>query len=239
MLYKNNGDGTFSNVSKKMGLDIPAFAMAGNFGDIDNDGFLDFYLGTGNPELESIVPNKMFKNIGGQRFSDITIAARVGHLQKGHAIAFADIDNDGDQDIYTDLGGAYKGDSFHSAFYLNPGQNKDNHSITIDLKAKENRSVIGSSIRLTFKEGGQQRLVYVDVNSGGSFGASPLRKQIGVGTAAVIDEMMIRWHPSGETQTFRDVAADHIVRIHEGDSNLEIVKLQSLNFLQRTGHTHH
>ena len=237
-LYKNNGDGTFSNVSKKLRLDIPAFAMSGNFGDIDNDGFLDFYLGTGNPELESIVPNKMFKNVGGERFSDITFAARVGHLQKGHAIAFGDIDNDGDQDIYTDLGGAYKGDAFHSALYLNPGQNKNNHWISIDLIAKENRSVIGSSIGLTIKDGDQQRKVYLDVNSGGSFGASPLRKEIGLGTAPVIDELTIRWHPSGETQTFRNVAADRIVRIHQGESDLETVKINVLN-LQRTGHLHH
>ena len=99
--------------------------MSANFGDIDNDGFLDYYLGTGNPELESIVPNKMFKNINGNRFVDVTAAARVGHLQKGHGIAFADVDNDKDQDIYIEMGGAYKGDAFHNSLYLNPGQKQE------------------------------------------------------------------------------------------------------------------
>ncbi len=124
LLYRNNHDGTFENVSAKVQTNKTAFAMSGNFGDIDNNGFLDFYLGTGNPELESIVPNKMFMNISGKRFVDVTAEARVGHLQKGHAIAFADLDNDGDQDVYIEMGGAYKGDSFHNSFYLNPGQNK-------------------------------------------------------------------------------------------------------------------
>jgi hypothetical protein len=237
-LYRNNGNGTFTNVSNEAELNTPAFAMSGNFGDIDNDGFLDFYLGTGNPELESIVPNKMFKNIGGQRFSDVTTPARVGHLQKGHAIAFGDMDNDGDQDIYTDLGGAYKGDSFHSAFYLNPGQGKANHWISLDLIAKKNRSIIGTSIRITITEGNQQRMIHADVNSGGSFGASPLRKELGLGTASVIDDLTIRWHPAGDTQTFKNVAVDRVVRIREGAADLETVGLRVLNF-QPTAEHHH
>ncbi len=51
----------------------------------------------------------MFKNQGGSRFIDITTSARVGNLQKGHGVSFADLDNDGDQDIYIDMGGAYVG----------------------------------------------------------------------------------------------------------------------------------
>ncbi|HEX6225514.1 MAG TPA: CRTAC1 family protein, partial [Chryseolinea sp.] len=238
ILYRNNADGTFSNVSKEAGLDIPSFAMSGNFGDIDNDGYLDVYLGTGNPELESIVPNKMFKNIAGRKFSDVTVGARVGHLQKGHAIAFGDIDNDGDQDIYTDLGGAYKGDSFHNAFYLNPGQEKNNHWITLDMVAKDNRSVIGSSISVTFKDNGHQRTVFVDVNSGGSFGASPLRKAIGLGRAEVIDSLAVRWHPGGETQIFKNVAVDRIVRVRQGVRELEEVEVKKLYF-ERMHHGHH
>ncbi len=237
ILYRNNNDGTFKNVSEEVGLDRPAFAMSGNFGDIDNDGFLDFYLGTGNPELESIVPNKMFKNNEGQKFLDVTTTARVGHLQKGHAIAFGDIDNDGDQDIYCDLGGAYKGDSFHSAFYLNPGT-KSNHWIALDLIAKDNNSIIGTSISLVFKDKGQQRMIYMDVNSGGSFGASPLRKQIGLGSATVIDELSIHWHPGEDRQTFRKVPVDRCLRILQGVNDTETLDLRVLNF-ERIGHSHH
>ena len=121
-LYKNNHDGTFSNVSKDVGLDHTVMAMGSNFGDVDNDGWLDMYLGTGNPDYRSLVPNKMFKNIDGKKFADVTGSARVGNLQKGHAVAFADIDNDGDEDIFTETGGAYVGDGYFNSFYLNPGR---------------------------------------------------------------------------------------------------------------------
>ncbi len=80
--------------------------MGANFGDVDNDGWLDMYLGTGNPDVRSLVPNKMFKNISGQQFADVTTSARVGNLQKGHGVSFADINNDGYQDIFIKVGGA-------------------------------------------------------------------------------------------------------------------------------------
>ena len=81
--------------------------MGANFGDLDNDGFLDFYLGTGSPEYDSLMPNLMFRNREGKMFADVTTAGGFGHLQKGHGIAFADFDNDGDQDVFAELGGAY------------------------------------------------------------------------------------------------------------------------------------
>ncbi len=239
LLYRNNHDGTFTNVSEEAGTNKTAFAMSANFGDIDNDGFLDYYLGTGNPELESIVPNKMFKNINGNRFVDVTAAARVGHLQKGHGIAFADVDNDKDQDIYIEMGGAYKGDAFHNSLYLNPGQNKKNNWITLDLIGKDHKNVIGTSIRINFRESGKQRSVFRDVNSGGSFGASPLRKEIGIGQATLIDEIEIRWHPGNETQVFRNVQPNQFLRINEGNDRLETVPLRMVNLETFGSHRHH
>ena len=239
LLYRNSQDGTFKNVSKELQTNKTAFAMSGNFGDINNDGFLDFYLGTGNPELESIVPNKMFMNMQANRFADITAEARVGHLQKGHAISFADFDNDGDQDIYIEMGGAYKGDSFHNSFYLNPGQNKKNHWVSLDLIRKDNMNVIGTSVRVTFYENGIKRNVYRDVNSGGSFGASPLRREIGIGEATLIDEIEVIWHPGNRSQIFRNVAVDQFLRVHEGVDTLQILKLKSLNFEGVKEHSHH
>ncbi|HTG72130.1 MAG TPA: VCBS repeat-containing protein, partial [Terriglobia bacterium] len=73
-LYKNNGNKTFTDVSSQMGLTEPAFTMGCNYGDLDNDGYPDFYLGTGEPNLKSIVPNKMFWNREGKSFADITYA---------------------------------------------------------------------------------------------------------------------------------------------------------------------
>ena len=120
-LYRNNRDGTFSNVTTAAKLNRLLVAMGANFGDVDNDGWLDFYLGTGAPDLAMLVPNRMFRNAEGRFFQDVTTSAGVGHLQKGHGIAFGDIDNDGDQDIYESMGGAYTGDVYWNTLFLNPG----------------------------------------------------------------------------------------------------------------------
>jgi hypothetical protein len=238
ILYRNNQDGTFTNVSEEVGLVKKAFSMGANFGDIDNDGFLEMYLGTGNPELESIVPNKLFKNVEGKRFVDITAPARVGHLQKGHAIAFADVDNDGDQDIYIELGGAYAGDAFHNAFFVNPNQDQRNGWIVLDLVGKQtNRSAIGSRIKVTFAESGKSRSVYRDVNSGGSFGASPLRKEIGIGQAEMIDEIEIQWHPGGK-QIFRNIRPNQFLRVIEGRHELETIPARAFKFSNNHLHNH-
>lgn len=240
LVYRNNHDGTFTDVSLEMGLTKKAFAMGANFGDIDNDGYLDFYLGTGNPELESIVPNKLFRNHQGQRFDDITTAARVGHLQKGHAISFADLDNDGDQDIYIEMGGAFKGDAFHSALYMNPGQATQNNWVSLELVGIEsNRSAIGARIKITITEDGRTRHIYRDVNSGGSFGASPLRTEIGIGRAGIIDEIEIQW-PAGRKEVFQNVKSNRFLRIREGERNIEEIDLRKLNFNKDSsgGHRH-
>lgn len=230
ILYRNNHDGTFTNVANTVGLTTNVFAMGSNFGDIDNDGFLDMYLGTGNPNLKSVVPNKMFKNIGGEKFIEVTSSARVGHLQKGHAVSFADLDNDGDQDIYMDIGGAYYGDAYQNSFFLNPGQNQNNW-ICLKLEGtNSNRSAIGTQLKLTFKENGITRNVYRDVNSGGSFGSSPLRREIGIGSATVIDEIEIRWHGSGKVQIFKNISPNQFLKITEGNDKPEPVNIKKIKW---------
>ncbi len=229
-LYHNNHDGTFTNVSKQVGLSQSVFAMGSNFGDYDNDGYLDMYLGTGAPDYRALDPSKLFRNVQGKHFVDVTTAGRVGNLQKGHAVSFADLDNDGDQDIYAMVGGAYPGDAYYNSFYLNPGQNT-NKWICISLEGTEsNRSAIGARLRLTFKENGITRSVYRDENSGGSFGSSPLRREIGIGQANIIDEITITWPGSGQTQTFRNVKPCQFIKIKQGSHNIENVNLKTLDF---------
>ncbi|MEP7196900.1 MAG: FG-GAP-like repeat-containing protein [Saprospiraceae bacterium] len=229
-LYKNNKDGTFTNISKQAGLNKSVFAMGSNFGDIDNDGYLDMYLGTGNPEYTAIIPNRLFKNTGKESFVDITIPARVGNLQKGHGVAIADIDNDGDEDIFIEVGGAYEGDDYNNSLYLNPGQNKNNW-INIRLMGMEtNKSAIGSRIKLSFKENNIERSIYRDVNTGGSFGSSTLRREIGIGTAQNIDEIEITWQKSGKVQIFKNVKPNQFITLQEGESDYRVVTLNNLNF---------
>ncbi|MDP6541039.1 MAG: VCBS repeat-containing protein, partial [Planctomycetota bacterium] len=95
-LYRNAGDGTFREVSAEVGLDRIILVMGANFGDLDNDGWLDAYFGTGMPDMRTLLPNRMVRNDGGRRFQDVTASGGFGHLQKGHGISFGDLDHDGD-----------------------------------------------------------------------------------------------------------------------------------------------
>jgi hypothetical protein len=229
-LYRNNHDGTFTDVTKQVGLDMVTYSMGANFGDIDNDGYLDMYFGTGNPDFKSLVPNKMFKNLGGEKFADVTVSSRTGNLQKGHGIAFADIRNTGIQDIYAEMGGAFKGDSYTSSLYVNPGQSSNNW-ISLNLEGvKANRAAIGSHIKLSFTDNGVKRCVYKDVNSGGSFGSSPLRQEIGIGQAKIIDDIEIQWAGDNAVQHFKNVLPNQFLHLTEGNNIAEVIHLKKLAY---------
>jgi hypothetical protein len=229
-LFRNKHDGTFEDVTDKVGLNKIAFAMGMNFGDIDNDGYPDIYMGTGNPLYESLVPNKLFKNVNGQYFVDATSSARVGNLQKGHGVSFADLDNDGDEDIYIEMGGAYKGDAYQNSLYLNPGQNKNNW-VNVNLEGTTcNRAAIGARLKVTFKENGIERSVYRDVNSGASFGSNPLTQHIGIGTATSIESIEIKWPVSNSTQLFKNIQPGQLIKIKEGYNTFSSVKLAPVDF---------
>jgi hypothetical protein len=228
-LYEGDGQGGFVDVAKERNLNKLALPMGSNFGDLDNDGYLDIYLGTGYPSFEALMPNVMFHNVAGKRFYDVTTAGGFGHLQKGHAVAFADFDHDGDQDIFEEMGGAFPGDKFADSFYENPGF--DNHWITVKLVGREsNRSAIGARIKIDITEASGQRSVYRHVNSGGSFGANPLRQTIGLGKATKIDKLSIYWPTTDKTQVFEDVAMDRIIQIDEAQNEVQHLQLKSFRF---------
>jgi hypothetical protein len=87
---------------------------------------------------------------------------------------------------------------------------------------------VGARIRIDITEGGQRREIYRDVSSGGSFGASSLRPHIGLGKAATIDALEIRWPGSGLVQRFKGpMAADQVYEIIEGKAVLRPVELRT------------
>ncbi|MBU9936242.1 MAG: CRTAC1 family protein [Ferruginibacter sp.] len=216
-LYHNNGNNTFTDVSAAYGVNHVNYAMGCNFGDIDNDGWLDYYLGTGAPEYTSIVPNKLYRNIGGKKFEDITYATNTGHIQKGHAVAFADIDNDGDRDIYEVMGGAVEGDRFRNVLFENSSAT-GNHWVQLKLEGtNSNKAAIGARVRIKVKmlDGGSQNF-YHTVCTGGSFGSSPLRIEAGLGKATAIEEIEIRWPNTKQSvEVITNVSMDTLVKIKE------------------------
>jgi hypothetical protein len=226
-LWRGDGHGGFVDVALASGLTRPNSPMGSNFGDLDNDGYLDFYLGTGFPYYDTVMPNVMSHNLGGRKFEDVSTTGGFAHVQKGHAVFFADLDNDGDQDVFEEMGGAYPGDGFYDALYENPGFGR--HWIAVRLVGvRSNRSAIGARIRVVVAEDGKQRSIFKHVNSGGTFGANPLRQSIGLGEATSIVRLEVYWPTTGETQVFTDVPLDAFVRIVEGEDKFEPIKLKRL-----------
>lgn len=216
-LYHNNGNNTFTNVSNTHNINHVNYAMGCNYGDIDNDGWLDFYLGTGAPEFTSIVPNKLYKNIGGKNFEDITYATNTGHIQKGHAVAFADIDNDGDQDIYEVIGGAFEGDHFKNILFEN-STTTNNKWLKIKLEGTlSNKPGVGAKIKITIKrQDGVLQNFYHTISSGGSFGAKPFLLEAGLGDALSIEEIEVKWpNKSLTSQVIRDIKMNTLLKIKE------------------------
>jgi len=228
-IYMGDGRGGFREAHVEMNIKWVTLPMGANFGDIDYDGFPDYYLATGYPYYEGMVPNVMMYNDQGNAFYDVTFAAGLGHIQKGHGIAFADLDEDGDQDLFAEMGGMWGGDGFYNALYENPGFG--NHWLKVKLiGVQSNRSAIGASIRADIVENGERRSVYRHVNSGGTFGANPLRQEIGLGTAERIELLEIYWPTSDTTQAFRDVPLDRTLEITEGEETFRVVQVSGKSF---------
>ncbi len=214
-LYRNLRNGTFRDVTGEVGLDKVFMPMGANFGDIDNDGFLDIYLGTGSPTYGSLVPNVLLRNNEGKSFADVTTASGTGDWHKGHGVAFADLANRGFEDIVAVIGGATPGDAHAMRVFENPGNGNDWVNLKL-VGVKTNHPAIGAKIKVSVEnEGGRERSIYRTVGSGGSFGASPLEQHIGLGKNAKIMGIEIWWPTSRTRQHFANVGKDQFLEIKE------------------------
>jgi hypothetical protein len=236
-LYRNNHDGIFADVTRAVNLYKVLHTMGCNYGDLDNDGWLDLYLGTGDPDLSTIVPNRMFRNADGKVFQDVTTSGGFGHVQKGHGVAFGDIDNDGDQDVYEVIGGAFEGDNYRNVLFENPGHG--NHWLTLKLEGvKSNRSAIGARIEVIVSTANGERAIYKTVSTGGSFGCSPLRQEIGLGQATAIKKIEITWPVTGRVQILEGLSMDEFYKVREGDAQATPWAVKKLK-LATVGAPHH
>jgi hypothetical protein len=238
-LYRNRGDGTFADVTREAGLWHAPLVMGLNYGDLDNDGWLDVYEGTGNPDFHTLVPNRMFRNDAGKRFQEVTTSGNFGHLQKGHGIAFADVDNDGDQDVFEKMGGAYQADRAYSVLFENP------HAAVAAPKAKadwiglelegttSNRAAIGARVTVRVQTPAGPRRLHRIVSTGGSFGSSPFRLFVGLGDATAVTSVDVSW-PGARTgaaplpvQTFRGLLAGRHYLLKQGGAGPIELKRQA------------
>lgn len=185
------------------GADMPMSTMGASYGDLDNDGCLDFYLGTKNPEPWFIVPNLMYlgEQVDGRctlRLRNISMLNGFGNVQKGHGIVFFDFDGDGDQDVYSSLGGMWPSDPWLSQMFVNESETA-NRWVKIRLRGRRsNRFGVGSMIEVRAKTADGRRFVrtyHMDSKTG--FGSAPYLAHVGLGQAAEIESVRVTWLGSG------------------------------------------
>jgi hypothetical protein len=214
-LYRNLHNGAFEDVTAQVGLDKVFMPMGANFGDVDNDGFLDIYLGVGQPSLAALMPHVLLRNKEGKTFVDITASSGTGDLHKGHGIAFADLERSGHEDIIAGMGGAVPSDKHTMRVFQNPGN--DNNWLNVRLTGvKSNRSAIGAQIKITVEnDGNVSRSIYRTVGGTSSFGGNPVEQHIGLGHGTRISALDVWWPATNTRQHFTGVGNNQYIVIKE------------------------
>ncbi len=237
-LYKNKGNLEFEEVGGVSGINEVAFTMGCNFGDINTDGFLDFYLATGNPLYQSLVPNKMYLNMDGERFEDVSYSGNFANIQKGHGVSFGDWNHDGDEDMYVVIGGAYDGDHFYNCLFDNPNEHNNNWLVLNLQGEKANTAAIGARVEISVQENGKERKIYRTVTSGSSFGANSLALEVGLRKANKINSVTVQW-PCKDCpdQVFTDLHLKSAYRLKQGTAAATKLVYEAVQATEK-GHDH-
>ena len=99
-LYRNNGDGTFTDVAELAGLNVLGFWMGLAFGDYDNDGDIDLFATSAGIAESSMYPHALFRNNGDDTYTEVSAEAGIPNTEFGWGVTFADFDNNGAVDLY-------------------------------------------------------------------------------------------------------------------------------------------
>ena len=214
-LYRNQHDGTFEDVTAKVGLDRVFMPMGANFGDVDNDGYLDVYLGMGSPSFATMLPHVLLRNDAGKSFVDITASSGTGEIHKGHGIAFADLDHSGHESILAETGGAVPSDKHTMRVFKSPMNRNDWINVKL-TGVKSNRAAIGAEIKVTVVDGtGPPRSIFRTIGESSSFGSNPMEQHIGLGQNAHIVSLEVWWPATQTRQTFADLSSNQFIAVEE------------------------
>ena len=215
-LYRNNGDGTLTDVSDESGLGIINNSRAAAWGDFDNDGYLDLYLVDSGSDPAGKGPNFLFHNNHDGTFTDVALEAGVQALalSRGRGAAWGDYDNDGFLDLFV-TNGEDNTDFNRGPQFLYRNGGNGNHWLKVKLVGTiSNRQGLGAKVTLQ----ASRIMQFREMNGAdGHFygqGSTPLH--FGLGTARRISSITVQW-PSGSIQTLRRVSADQEITITEGE----------------------
>jgi tetratricopeptide (TPR) repeat protein len=221
VVYHNNGDGTFTRKTREVGLDGCWGTMSGNYGDVNNDGYIDLLLGNGSPRMERLEPFILLENDRGQ-FSNTTFAAGLPFAGKSHGTNCADLFGDGRMSIIIAAGGGYPGDLLMTSVHC-PQELPGNYLNVRLTGVKSNRD--GNGARITLRSGDLRQMR--EVTHGASFGCLPLEQHFGLRQATQIDALEIRW-PSGLVQQVENPPVNDTIRVVEGETGWSKVYTRGL-----------
>jgi len=226
VLYRNDGPMNFSDVAHAAGVARPTVPWVGwgdAFADLDNSGWLDLVLVNGHvyPQVDNAKlgtayrePKLVFQNQRDGSFKDVSAqaGAALAVPQVSRGLAVGDLFNRGRLDlVVANLTGG--------PMILEAKSPPENHWVSFRLEGSPgNRLALNARIYVTTTSASGPMRQMDEVRSGGSYlSQSDLRLHFGLGEAAKIDSVEIRW-PNGAMQTFKDVAADRFYRLKQGGS---------------------
>ncbi|MGB7600570.1 MAG: CRTAC1 family protein [Candidatus Sulfotelmatobacter sp.] len=232
-LYHNLGGGNFEDATFAAGLGAHTQFLGWGCGflDFDNDGWPDILICNGHvyPEVEQLkteagYPQRklLYHNLHNGRFADVSMQAGPGISDPApcRGCAFGDFDNDGDIDVVVNTVNDYPQ-------LLRCDSKLRNNWIKVrTIGTKSNRSGIGARLICTTHPVGETKphQQIDEVRSGGSYiSQSDLRIHFGLGKAEKVDMLEIRW-PSGHVDTLKDVKANQLIFVKEGEGISRIVQ---------------
>lgn len=204
-LFRNNGDGTFTQVFGVVAEEEGDNESAA-WGDYDNDGWIDLFVANNTG-----FGNFLFHNDGGGVFTKVELGSVTGDRASSISGAWADIDNDGDLDLFvTNLGE-------NNFLYRNNGNS--NAWLQVKLVGfSSNRSAVGAKVRVQAMINGESRWQMREIAVRDSSGSpNSLRAEFGLGDAAIVETLRIEW-PSGLVQDIPDVAPRQVLTLMEPPS---------------------
>jgi hypothetical protein len=221
VLFRNRGRGLFrdESVSSRLGpATRPTTSFGIDFFDPDNDGWLDIFVANGHiadlraDGIPYAMKAQLFRNEGGRRFTDVSAHAGDYFLTErlGRGVAIGDVDNDGGSDVVVS----------HNVGPVSVLRNETperGHYILIDLVGvRSSRTAVGT--RLSATVGGRSS-VRILAGGGSYLSASDRRILLGLGENNRVTALEVDW-PSGHRDRWEDIAGDQVVRIVEGDSDV-------------------